>query len=130
MPILTLNGCPPEPLGNYLKALGIFRLVAEQADSTARAWWEGGVLRLQSRFKLETDLHSWFRDEYVPSAQPSPWSVNSGWWPPKGGGGNTKQKGDKRGGPFLALRKLIKSDLPRLANFRRADQDLRRLLGE
>jgi CRISPR-associated protein Csx17 len=117
-------------LGNYLKALGVFRLVAEQADPTARAWWEGGVLRLQSRLKLETDLHSWFRDEYAPSAQPSPWSVNSGWWPPKGDEGTTKQKGDKRGGPFQALRKLIESDLPRLANFRRADQDLRRLLGE
>ena len=33
MPILTLHGCSPEPLGNYLKALGIFRLVAEQADA-------------------------------------------------------------------------------------------------
>ena len=49
MPILTLNGCPPEPLGNYLKALGVFRLVAEQADPSTRAWWEGGVLRLVTR---------------------------------------------------------------------------------
>ena len=51
MPILTLSGCPPEPLGNYLKALGIFRLVAEQADPSARAWWEGGVMRLLTRLE-------------------------------------------------------------------------------
>src|SRR5437016_6188380 len=50
MPVLTLQGCPPEPLGNYLKALGVFRLVAEQADPTARAWWQGGVLRILTGF--------------------------------------------------------------------------------
>lgn len=34
---LSLAGCTPEPLGNYLKALGVFRLVAEQADPNVRA---------------------------------------------------------------------------------------------
>ena len=48
MPILTLHGCSPEPLGNYLKALGVFRLVAEQADPAARAWWEAGAFRLST----------------------------------------------------------------------------------
>ncbi len=28
MPDLPLPGCTPEPLMNYLKALGVFRLVA------------------------------------------------------------------------------------------------------
>jgi len=48
--VLALPGCTPEPLGNYLKALGVFRLVAEQADPQARAWWEDGVLWLQSKW--------------------------------------------------------------------------------
>lgn len=33
--ILELRGCTPEPLGNYLKGLGVFRLIAEQADPQA-----------------------------------------------------------------------------------------------
>ena len=32
----TLKGCSPAPLANYLKALGVLRLVAEQADLNAR----------------------------------------------------------------------------------------------
>ena len=36
-----LDGCAPAPLAHYLKALGILRLVAEQADRDARGWWDG-----------------------------------------------------------------------------------------
>jgi len=35
-----LTGCSPTPLANYLKALGILRLVAEQSDASARGWWQ------------------------------------------------------------------------------------------
>ena len=35
---------------SYLKALGVFRLVAEQADPEARLSWAGGVAHLDSRF--------------------------------------------------------------------------------
>jgi len=35
MHIHDLNGCAPVPLAHYLKALGILRLVAEQADPGA-----------------------------------------------------------------------------------------------
>jgi len=41
MHIHDLNGCAPAPLAHYLKALGILRLVAEQADPEARGWWWG-----------------------------------------------------------------------------------------
>ena len=34
---LFLSGCTPEPLMGYLKALGVFRLVSEQADPNCRA---------------------------------------------------------------------------------------------
>ncbi len=52
--ILELRGCTPEPLGNYLKGLGVFRLIAEQADPLARASWKDGVLWLYTK---------WARDE-------------------------------------------------------------------
>ena len=35
----VLKGCTPEPLMNYLKALGILRLVAEQRDPNAQGCW-------------------------------------------------------------------------------------------
>jgi CRISPR-associated protein Csx17 len=35
------EGCSPAPLALYLKALGVLRLVGEQADPQARGWWEG-----------------------------------------------------------------------------------------
>src|ERR1017187_4529555 len=70
MPILILNGCPPEPLGNYLKALGVFRLVAEQADPSARAWWEGGVLRLLTRLD-NRDIEIFFSSGATLTRQPT-----------------------------------------------------------
>ena len=45
---LELRGCAPEPLMAYLKALGIFRLVSEQKDSRARAWWQNDTFYLSS----------------------------------------------------------------------------------
>ena len=85
MPILILNGCTPEPLGNYLKALGVFRLVAEQADPSARAWWEAGVLRLTTRFD-ETGLESFFLGQnssdlaFAPSPIFAPWGGRPGFY--------------------------------------------------
>ena len=43
---LALRGCTPEPLGNYLKALGVFRLIAEQADPNAMGYWKDGLFWL------------------------------------------------------------------------------------
>jgi CRISPR-associated protein Csx17 len=51
--VLDLRGCTPEPLGNYLKGLGVFRLVAEQADPLARASWKDGVLWLYTKWSLD-----------------------------------------------------------------------------
>ena len=41
-----LTGVTPEPLGAYLKGLGVFRAVATQLDSGARACWRGDALAL------------------------------------------------------------------------------------
>jgi CRISPR-associated protein Csx17 len=45
--ILPLPGCTAEPLINYLKALGVLRIVSEQADPTARGCWRNGVFELR-----------------------------------------------------------------------------------
>ncbi|MBX5494621.1 MAG: type I-U CRISPR-associated protein Csx17 [Bryobacteraceae bacterium] len=46
MPVLQFPGCAVEPLGDYLKALGVFRLVAEQITDQARCWWRYGIFHL------------------------------------------------------------------------------------
>lgn len=117
---LELRGCVPEPLGNYLKALGVFRLVAEQADPQARAWWQNGHFVLFSYFHSENELAEWFKNQYAPSLMPAPWSVNSGWWPPKD---QPPPKGDKRGTANQHLRTLAKSFDKRFANVRQCLQE-------
>ena len=70
---VELRGCAPEPLMAYLKALGIFRLVSEQKDSSARAWWRNESLVIRST--LDRDgLVSFFADEYMPTPIVSPWN--------------------------------------------------------
>jgi len=54
-----LDGCSPIPLASYLKALGILRLVSEQADPEARAWWEGDRFLLASHLD-EPELIEFF----------------------------------------------------------------------
>lgn len=73
--ILELRGCTPEPLGNYLKGLGVFRLIAEQADPQARAWWKDGVLWLKTKWSRE-ELMSFFLhgigEDKTPIYSPTP----------------------------------------------------------
>ncbi len=61
----------------YLKALGIFRLVAEQKDPTARAWWENDAFMLSSALDRE-DLEGFFLEDYKPTPIVSPWNGGSG----------------------------------------------------
>ena len=75
----NLDGCAPTPLAHYLKALGILRLLAEQADPAVRGWWEGDrfcVTTVLSRAELET----FFLHKYAPSALVAPWNKGSGFF--------------------------------------------------
>ena len=56
----------------YLKALGIFRLVAEQKDSGARAFWQIDAFFLRSALDREA-LVKFFLHEYRPTPIVSPW---------------------------------------------------------
>jgi CRISPR-associated protein Csx17 len=109
MPIITLKGCTPEPLGHYLKALGIFRLIAEQADANARAWWEGGLFCLSSKFSTVVELRHWLHNDCGYTAFVAPWLANTGWG-----------KGGKRDAGGIALDKLLKDNQPRTQRFREA----------
>jgi CRISPR-associated protein Csx17 len=75
---ITLAGCTPTPLASYLKALGIFRLVAEQKDAEVKGYWRC------ERFVLVTglmrdELTRFFVDEYRPTPIISPWNGRAGY---------------------------------------------------
>jgi len=74
-----LAGCAPQPLGHYLKALGVLRLVAEQKDPDVRGWWKN------ERFWLATSLdrdalERFFLHEYAPTPILAPWNLGSGFY--------------------------------------------------
>jgi CRISPR-associated protein Csx17 len=75
-----LVGCRPEPLGSYLKALGVLRLVAEQADRGASAWWAPDGFVLSSTLDQDA-LVRFFLNAYRPSPILSPWNSSSGFGP-------------------------------------------------
>ncbi len=77
---LSLPGCTPEPLMSYLKALGVFRLVAEQADPDARLSWKAGVACLLSRLNRD-ELVAFFLKEHRPTPIVGPWGARSGFYP-------------------------------------------------
>ncbi len=77
---LELSGCAPEPLMSYLKALGIFRIVAEQIDPQARAWWANDLFFLSSTLDRDA-LLDFFLNEYRPTPIVSPWNSGSGFNP-------------------------------------------------
>ncbi len=92
---IVLRGCTPEPLGNYLKGLGVFRLIAEQADPQARAWWKDSLLVLHTKWPKE-DLVNFFLHGignkktpiYCPTPIFAPWGGRPGFY----ADGNEKAK--------------------------------------
>jgi CRISPR-associated protein Csx17 len=77
MNTIVLAGCTPEPLMNYLKALGVFRLVSEQIDASARGYWRDGLFVLVSRLDCQ-ELVTFFTTDYRPTAIVSPWNGDGG----------------------------------------------------
>jgi len=80
MPEIRLTGCTPEPLLSYLKALGVFRLVAEQADAKATLSWRGGVAVLQTSLDPMA-LRKFFLEQCRPTPIVGPWGARSGFYP-------------------------------------------------
>ena len=80
MPDLRLDGCRPRPLISYLKALGVLRVVAEQADPGAALRWHAGAAELRCAFDRD-ELVGFFLDAYRPTPALSPWNGGSGFFP-------------------------------------------------
>lgn len=102
MATVVLAGCQPEPLAAYLKALGVLRLVAEQADPAATGHWTGEGFVLDSTLD-EAGLVEFFTSRYEPTPIVSPWNGGSGF----------HEKDNKSG-----IEALERSDDPRLAVYR------------
>ncbi len=75
---IVLDGCTPTPLANYLKALGVLRLLSVR-DPQARGFWRG------DRFVLRTALdragiERFFLCDYEPTPIMAPWNGGSGFY--------------------------------------------------
>lgn len=109
----VLKGCAPTPLANYLKALGILRLVGEQADKQVRGWWDGEHFCLLSKLSKE-ELVAFFLERYEPTPILSPWNKGCGFF-----------KTDDPG-----LCPLEESVAPRFSRFRDGVAEARKLLDD
>jgi len=104
---------------NYLKALGVLRLVAEQKDHNAKGCWRDGVFVLQSNLD-ENTLLRFFIKEYCPTPIVVPWSGNDFF--------DVNHKGNC--GPFrktptssTIIEAFLAMRCSRLANYRKAISD-------
>lgn len=75
---IVLNGCTPQPLANYLKGIGVLRLVARR-DPQATAAWQGENLVLRTQFSRE-ELERYFLEHYRPTPILAPWNGGSGFY--------------------------------------------------
>ncbi len=80
MNVIRLGGCALEPLGSYLKALSVLRLVSEQTDGLARGWWDRECFCLETELD-EAGLVAFFLERYAPTPILSPWNGGSGFYP-------------------------------------------------
>jgi len=77
---IELKGCSPIPLAHYLKALGIFRLIAEQKDPGVRGYWKNDIFHVRTKLTYE-ELLDFFFNLYKPTPVVSPWNGGSGFSP-------------------------------------------------
>jgi CRISPR-associated protein Csx17 len=113
---LLLSGCAPTPLASYLKALGILRIVAEQADHSAAARWADDGFVLSSRLNAPA-LEALLLEQYRPTPLVAPWGARSGFYP-----------GSSEATARTALERIEACDLERLVPFRETLAVVRGLL--
>jgi CRISPR-associated protein Csx17 len=104
MPSITLNGCAPIPLAHYLKALGILRLVSEQADRNATGHWQGEQFILNSHLDCAS-LTEFFLCKYQPTPVLNPWNGDGGFFE------------DSRAGAVEVLKAVTESTSDRFAPY-------------
>lgn len=117
MNILTLSGCAPTPLAHYLKALGILRLVSEDADHgdpSASGYWQRDAFHLRTKLDRNA-LLDFFLHHYRPTPIIAPWNGGSGFFP---------KDNDE------ALRTIRASSQPRFSTYRESLDIATTLLAE
>ena len=122
-----LDGCAPTPLAHYLKALGILRLVAEQADEHARGWWEGNHFRLATGLTKEY-LERFFLRECQPTPFVSPWNKGAGFFSEEDPGIHPLENSTSR--RFESFRSGIEASRSRLEQLSKADKSVRDIKAE
>ena len=122
-----LDGCAPTPLAHYLKAIGILRLVAEQADSDARGWWDEDHFRLATRLAQE-ELETFFLRVYQPTPLVSPWNKGAGFFTETDPGLSSVE--DSRSLRLAPFRSGIRASRSLLEELSRADRDVRNIKAE
>src|SRR5690625_3465922 len=78
---VPLSGCSPTPLLDYLKALGVLRVISEQQpELDLRGGWRDEHFVLFGEID-EAALEEFFLENYAPSAIVAPWNGGSGFHP-------------------------------------------------
>lgn len=113
--IHRLAGCTHDPLLHYLKALGVLRLVASQADESARGYWsQDNIFHLKTQLDEET-LLQFFLQSYEPTPFVAPWNGGSGFY-------------GKKAQDYLE--RIEQSDVQRLEQYRQTIAVCKQLLKE
>ena len=122
-----LGGCTPTPLAHYLKALGVLRVIAEQADSSARGWWKDQCFHLATTLSAD-ELMRFFLNEYAPSPITAPWNKGSGFFAANDPGLRPLEQSTAI--RYEPLRGGIKEARKLLANLAKADAAVRLVKAE
>jgi len=115
---VVLAGCQTRPMGSYLKALGVFRILAGQADPKIRAAWSDVGFVVYSDLGLD-GIVDFFETRYQPSLLFNPWGGRSGFY-----AGNSERAARE------ALDAITASNDPRLSQARDAIGLVRSLLAD
>jgi CRISPR-associated protein Csx17 len=118
MIVHDLDGCAPTPLAHYLKALGILRLVAEQADPQARGWWEVDQFRLATQLDRK-ELETFFLTRYEPTPIFNPWGARSGFY---------SRSSEKSARSVLTA--IEKTSDPRFSSYKLTVETVRHVIGD
>jgi len=121
---IALPGCATTPLGSYLKALGVIRLVSEQKEPEACGAWSGGTFLLHSRLSAG-ELLAFFVDEYSPTPIVAPWNGGSGFYPNGNAEKAIRAVAESSSKRFQEYRKAIElcRSLPEVASGKEANAD-------
>lgn len=110
------HACPglgSRPLATYLAAIGLARVVGEQADPQVRFGWSGEWFTIRTTVP---DLVEFLVTAYRPTPVVSPWNGGSGF-------------GIKDKGQLEVLDQIVDSDAERLAGYRATITAARQVLG-